>query len=283
MLMKRIIIICAAAVLVLAIAGYGVFLSLHKPADGMSSAEADMSEQTAATAPDTAAQQPAAAQATELDAALRQAAELKRFTFVTFHQGNDAAGAQMITEVKSAVESKLSSRAIFVSVDASEPVNRGVLSRYGADRSPLPLTLVIAANGAVTAGYPQQIPSAVKDSGFAEALAAPGMADVLKALQNGSLVAVCFQNAKTKFNAESRAAADGLKALQQFAGKVEVVVIDPANPDEAMLLKVCSVDVAMSSAQLVVIAPPGSIAGRFDGAVTTEAVAQSLAQPRGRS
>src|ERR1035437_9177724 len=96
-----------------------------------------------------------------------------------------------------------------------------------------------------------------------------GMASVLKVLQSGKLAAVCIQNSKTKHNKESLAAAQGLNNQAQFRGAVEIVKIDPSDRSEAKLIQTCKVDASSDSAQIVIIAPPGKVMGKFDGTATT--------------
>jgi hypothetical protein len=209
------------------------------------------------------------------EAAIRAAAKQHHYVFVTFYK-NDSAGKDMLATVKS-IQGKLGGRADFVSVDVGDRANRGIVARYGADRSPMPLTIAIAPNGAVTAGYPKQI----KNGDVSGAFVSDGQAAVLKVLQSGKLAAICFQNSRTRHNKESLAAANGLRTHAQFKGAVEVVRIDPADRGEAQFLKRCQISPAIADAQVVVIAPPGSMVGKFGGTATTASMAASLVKSLG--
>ena len=218
----------------------------------------------------------AEAKTSPAETAIQAAARQNRYALVTFYKKNDSASTKMLADAKK-LQARYSSRANFVSVDVGNSIHQGIISRYGADRSPIPLTLVIAPNGAVTAGYPNEI----KKTDISDAFVSSGMADVLKALQNGKLAAVCLQNSRTKHNKESLAAAEGLKYDQRFGGAVQIVRIDPSDRSEAKFMQQCKVDTNPANAQLIVLAPPGRIVGKFDGATTTDAVVATLMKSLG--
>jgi len=209
--------------------------------------------------------------ATSVEAAIQASAKQNRYVFVTFYKSNDSASKSMQATVKS-IRGKLAGRADFVSVDVGNQANRAIISRYGADRSPMPLTIVLAPNGAITAGFPQQI----KNTDMSSVFVSDGMASVLKVLQSGKIAAVCLQNSKTKHNKESLAAAQGLKNQAQLRGAVEIVKIDPSDRGESDLMKRCQVDTTSTDAQIVVIAPPGKVMGKFGGTVTTNSMTSAL-------
>ena len=217
-----------------------------------------------------------AAKTSPAETAIQAAAKQNRYAIVTFYKTNDAASTKMLAEAKK-LQAKCSSRTSFVSADVGNSIHQGIISRYGADRSPVPLTLVIAPNGAVTAGYP----NAINKTDISDAFVSNGMADVLKVLQSGKLAAVCLQSSKTKHNKESLAAAEGLNNQAQFRGAVEVVKIDPSDRSEAKFIQICKANAGSDSARIVLIAPPGRIVGTFDGTATTSMMAASLAKSCG--
>jgi hypothetical protein len=226
-------------------------------------------------------QSASAAKPSEAESALAAAANQNRYMFVTFYKGMDDNTAKMIREVKGAVQDKLSDRASFVSVDIGAAANGDLVIQYDADRAKLPLTVVVAPNGALTAGFQETIPGEVLKAGFRDVFVSSGMAQVLKALQDGKLAAVCFQNAKTKNNKASSAAAKGLFKDKNFRGAVELIYVDPAVSSESKLLKMCSIDAATGEAQLVIIAPPGKVIGAFPGATTKEEVISKITDATG--
>ena len=214
-----------------------------------------------------------APKASPANAAIGAAAKQNRYVFVTFYRKNDPASDKMQAAMKP-VKANLSHRASFVSVDVDDSAQQDVVSRYGADRSPIPLTLVVAPNGAVTAGYPNEM----KSTDFSRAFVSNGMASVVKAMQDQKFAVVCVQNARTRHNKESLASARKLASAQQFAGATQIVQINPADRGEARLLKQLRVDTSSPEAAVVVISPPGKVAGKLSGAVSTETMVATVSQ-----
>ena len=203
--------------------------------------------------------------------AIQAAAKRNRYAIVTFYKKNDTASTKMLADAKR-LQAKHASRAAFVSVDVGNAIHKQLISQYGVDRSPVPLTLVIAPNGAVTAGYP----NAINKTDLSDAFVSEGTADVLKVLQSGKLALVCLQNSKTKFNKESMAAAEGLKADKTLPGLVEIVQIDPSDSRESKFLQKCKADADSTNAQVVMIIPPGTVLGTFDGDTTKDKLMAGL-------
>jgi len=195
------------------------------------------------------------------NSAIRTAARQNRYIFVTFYRPNDGASQQMLAVVQT-IQGKLANRADFVSVDMTNTANRSVITRFGADRSPVPLTIVVAPNGAVTAGYPRTIDA---NGDFTRVFVSRGQADVLKVLQAGKLAVVCVQNGSTHYNHECAANASALKADSRFGSAVVIVRINPADREEAGFLQQNNINTGSGEAQLVVFAPPGRIIGTFTG------------------
>ena len=205
------------------------------------------------------------------ETAISAAAKQNRYVFVTFYRKDDAASKKMQTAMK-ATCGKLSHRADFVSIDVDDPVQQDIVSRYGADQSPIPLTVVVAPNGAITAGYPNEI----KKTDFSDAFVSDGMARVVKVLQSQKLAVVCIQSSRTKNNKKSLATAEELKADPALGGAVQIVKIDPSDRTESRFMAECRVDVRSTNAQLVVLAPPGKLVGKFDGTATKDTIMASL-------
>jgi len=194
--------------------------------------------------------------------AIRAAAKQNRYVVVTFYLNNDSVSKAMQAVVKS-IRGKFANRADFVSVNVEDKANRNIISRFGVDRSPIPITIVVAPNGAITAGFPREL----KKNNFSDVFVSDGTAAVLKIMQDSKIAAVCIQSSKTKHNKECLATAREVKSDSRFGGAVEVLTIDPSDKSESKLLKQWGVNDS-ANAQLVVIAPPGKVVGKFDGAAT---------------
>jgi len=213
----------------------------------------------------------AAARTAPAGNAIRAAAKKNRYVFVTFYKDNHSTSTDMLADVRS-IQGKLASRADFVSVDVGDKADREVVARYGADRSPIPLTIVIAPNGAITGGFPREI----KKADLSDVFVSDGTATVLKVMQSRKIAAVCLESSRTKYNKQCSATARGVKSDSRLGGAVEIVTIDPSDRSEAKLLKQWGVSGDSANAQLVVVAPPGRIMGKFDGAVSRDSVMGNL-------
>lgn len=203
--------------------------------------------------------------------AIKAAAKKNRYVFVTFYKNNDSASKEMLADMRS-IQKKYTRRADFVNVNVGTKANSKVVSRYGADRSPIPLTIVIAPNGAITGGFPREI----KKTDFSDVFVSKGTAAVLKIMQSRKIAAVCLENSTTKYNKQCSATARVVKSDSRLGGAVEVVKIDPSDRSESKLLKQWGVNGDSANAQLVVIAPPGRIMGKFDGNASKDNVMSSL-------
>mgnify|MGYP005845373963 CR=1 FL=1 len=215
--------------------------------------------------------EPAVPKVSHAETAISVAAKQSRYVFVTFYRKDDDASTKMQAALKP-VQAKLSHRASFVSVDVDDPAQQDVVSKYGADRSPIPLTLVIAPNGAVTAGFPNEI----KKTDFSDVFVSDGLAGTLKVLQSQKLAVVCVQGPRTKHNKTSFATAEELKTDPALGGAVEIVKVDPSDRSESKFMKMCQVDTRSTDAQLLVLAPPGRLVGKFDGTDTKDTIMASL-------
>lgn len=213
----------------------------------------------------------AATKSPKAEDVIRAAAKGNRHVFVTFYKSGDSASTKMLADMKK-VQAKLASKASFTTASVGDSSHRTLVKRYGVDRSPVPLTIVLAPNGAVTAGYPREI----RKTDFSSVFVSKGKADVLKALQDQKMAVICLQNSKTKHNKQSLAAAKGLETNPQFEGLVRIVRMDPSSRAESGFLKSLKISTGSKEAQIAVVASVGKVLGKFTGAVTTSTVVNGL-------
>lgn len=219
----------------------------------------------------------ATAAASSADNAIRTAARQNRYIFITFYKQNDRASAAMLTSVQT-LQGRLANRADFIRVDVNAQDNRAVVARFSANRSPIPLTIVVAPNGAVTAGYPREINA---NADFSSVFVSAGNAAVLKVLQGNKLAVACLLCSRTRYNNECVATANGIAADPRLGGAAEVVKINIADRAEAKFIQQCSVDGNCTNSQIVVFAPSGKVMGRFDGNTPKDAAMTSLLRTLG--
>jgi len=217
----------------------------------------------AAAAGSAQAAQTSRAPASPAERALERARKDGKYAFLLFYRPKDDGDAKM-RDVFDRAQTRLAGKAAFVSVDVGAKAESRLIEQYAVSKAPLPLTLVMAPNGAVVNAFPK----AVDEKTLAGAFVSPKVAEVSKALQDRKLVTLCLQNARTKHNAESRRAAQQFVGDSSLQGQAVLVTADPAA--EAELLKRCGITGGLSESTLVVLLPPGQLVAKVAGATTKE-------------
>lgn len=204
--------------------------------------------------------------------ALQQAARAGKYLFVFFWK-EKSPQTDAMWDVLQAAMAKVTARAEVVAINVTDPAEEAMRTRFGIDRAPLPLVLVLAPNGAVTKGFPLKL----TETQLLQAFVSPGTAECLKALQARKLVLLSVQRRSVYAQQASlqQGAAD-FAADARFAGATEVVSVDPADPAEAAFLQSLQVDPRSSTSVTVLLAPPGSVVGKFDGAFAKEQLVAKL-------
>lgn len=90
------------------------------------------------------AQEPSRAQA-----ALDESARSGKLAFIVFYKEDNPATRKMMETVNAGVK-KREAKALGATVVASSPAEQTVVERFKLSRAPMPLTLAVAPNGAVT-------------------------------------------------------------------------------------------------------------------------------------
>ena len=85
-------------------------------------------------------------------------------------------------------------RADSIAIRVTDPAEAGIVTRFGVSQAPMPLVLVLAPNGAVTASFPGKF---TKEQ-LLGAFGTPSMERLLGALQQGKLALLCLQNGRTR-------------------------------------------------------------------------------------
>jgi len=212
-------------------------------------------------------------------AALQQAAAADKYLFVFFWKEKSQQTDAMWNVLQPAM-SKLADRAESVAINVSDPAEKPMVAKFGVDRSPTPLVLALAPNGAVTKGFPLKC----DERQLFQAFVSPGTAGCLKALQARKLVLLSVQSRSPYIQQVSlqRGVAD-FAADARFVGATEIVSVDPADPAEASFLQDLQVDPRAASQTTVLLAPPGSVVGTFTGNVTKEQLVAKLASAQSGS
>ena len=204
--------------------------------------------------------------------ALRRAAEAKQylFAFVYEQENEETRAARKAFE---AAVAKVAPAAKSVRVNRSLPEEKEMVERFGLQTAPVPIVLAIAPNGAVTGGING---ADLTEERLRDAVASPAMQQCLKALQERKLVFVCVQNGQTKANEAAMKGVNEFKADPQYAEATEIIRVDPADAKEAKLLAQLKADPKAKTANTALLAPPGMVVTRVDGATSKAALEASL-------
>jgi len=246
-------------------------------ASGTGGAALAATEQTPPASPTTAtAAAPSPSPSASLsptEKAIAKAAEGGRYAFVLFHRSDGSSDNPLQAPFDQA-KAELEPRAEFLTVDVSKGTDAQLIGKYGVDRAPLPVILALAPNGAVTKAFTELADA----TALRKAFVSPVTAQMLKALQDGRLVALCVQGENTQHNQESMAAAREFAADGSLGGQAEVVRLDPGDRDEAPLLEQCKLSPTLEEASIVLLVPPNMLIATVSGATTKAKLLGALQQ-----
>jgi hypothetical protein len=205
-------------------------------------------------------------------AALTAAARDGKYLFVLFYK-EDSDATQAVHQALAGALAGRVGQAASVAVRVTDPAEKAVVDQYGVSRSPMPLVLAVAPNGAVTGGFPLKL----TEQDVAGAFVSPGQAACMKAVQQRKLVLLCVQPAGVGLP-------DGVREFKADPGYgpvTEVVPLRADDPAEAGFLRGLQVSPATTVPVTVLLAPPGRLLGSFPGAVTRQQLVDRVTAPQG--
>jgi len=214
--------------------------------------------------------QPNAAPKTAKEA-IRVSHDTNQYCFILFYDKKDSLYDQMKAAIVG-VMAQTDQKIIIYEGSRSAGSDAGLIAQYKIDRAPMPLLMVIGPNGAVLGGFPKSVTA----DKLARSLVPPLTMDVLKSIQQQKMAVVLLQNSKTKFNAESSRTVTDLEYDKRLVGSVEIIKADPADPKNSDFLANAKIMGTIANATIVLIAPPGIVAGVFQGNVTKDSIISSL-------
>jgi hypothetical protein len=192
--------------------------------------------------------------------AIDRAAKAGKYMFVFFYRAENGP-TQAARKTFDAAMEKFADRAASAVVDVADPLEAEVVAKYGLGRSPTPLVLALAPNGAVTRSFMGQL----ADADFESAFVSPGSQKSLKALQDRKLVFICVQNGTTQHNTEAMRGVQEFVGDAQYAKTTELITLDPTDAAEASFLGQLKVDPQTAEAVTVFMAPPGTTVATYKG------------------
>ncbi|HUV35613.1 MAG TPA: hypothetical protein VMX58_01595 [Patescibacteria group bacterium] len=193
--------------------------------------------------------------------AIKRAAETNKYLFAYFYRVEDEQ-TRVMKGVFDAAMSTVAGKADSVTIDITEPSEKGIVDKFGLGRAPMPIAMVVAPNGAITGAFPSKL----EEKQLAEAIVSPCTERCLKALQERKLVFLCVQNDKTKQNDAAMRGVMNFKADARFAQATEIITVDPAVEAEGEFLEKLKINPGIDEALTVFLAPPGRVIGTYNGA-----------------
>ena len=251
----------------------GSFLAVTLTGYGSSPAQSEAAQAPAATGRLKTAPADPSGETGKGMAAIQHAAGAGKYLFAFFSKTDDEQTLAM-RKVFDAAMAKAADRAEPVAVNITDASEKAIVEKFDLTRAPMPLVLAIAPNGAITGGFPARF----EEQQLLDAFATPGTEKVIKSLQDGKLVFVCIQNAKTKSNDAAMQGVRDFQADARFAGATEIVTLDPADKNEATFLSDLEVSPDIVEATTIFIAPPGQAIGRMEGATSKDALLELLSK-----
>lgn len=199
-----------------------------------------------------------------------QAAAVEPYTFLMFYKQNDSATQAMTQTLKEGLAAS-DGQAKLQFVQVGDPAQQELVKKYELARAPMPLTIAVAPNGAITGIFAQKVtPQKITD-----AFVTPTMMFTMKSLQEGKLVLV---SAHGSANSPAPPAINALAADPEFKGRVASVAMRVSDPQEAKFTEQMKLDLQATDTKTVVIAPPGVMVGQFRADASKEAILTALAK-----
>jgi hypothetical protein len=202
---------------------------------------------------------------------LDQSAEDGKFTFLVFYKTDNAAAREMLKTAKDGA-AKRGDKAVVAFVNVADPAEKVLVEKFDVARSPMPLTLALAPNLAVTGIFAKDL----TDEHIEAAIVTPTMTRCMKALQEQKLVFVCLQ---TGPKVATPAVVQSMQLDPEFSPRVVIVPMQLNDPEETRFLQQMQVDPKQVKAPLAaLLAPPGVLIGKYDGAAKKDEVIGALHQ-----
>ncbi len=204
--------------------------------------------------------------------AVKAAAKNHKYLFIYFWRDDTQQTREMRGVFQTAL-AKLADRADPFEIQVGSTAEKKLVERLGASRSPTPLVLAIAPNGAITKGFVTRFDA----KQLREAFVSPCTAECMKALQDRKLVLLCVEPASPQVKQVSlQPGVQEFTADEEYVKNSQVVFLDAGDAAEAGFLKDLRVDPKTTAKVTVLIAPPAKVVGTFVGEVTKDQLVAKL-------
>jgi hypothetical protein len=219
-------------------------------------------------AQDGAASQPASAQS-PAQKALTAAQQGRQVAFILFWKEDNSA-TQAVRQTLDAALARRAGRGVVVPVQVGDRGEKAIVDRFAVSRSPMPMVVALAPNGAITGGFPLKL----TEDDVAVSFVSSGMAECLKAAQAKKLVLLVVRPAGEAQDLPAGVAE--MKRDPQYGPATEVVTVRADDPAEQGLLATFQVTPRKDVTVTVILAPSGQRVARFDGPFSRDQVVEKL-------
>ncbi len=214
----------------------------------------------------------AAGRVSQGSAAIQRAAAAQKYIFVLFWKEKNQQTDRAWSVLQPAA-AKMAQWAEVAAVQVTDPAEQELVARYDLSRAPLPLVMSIAPCGAITKALTGEFNAAQLEAAYVS----PCTQLCLKALQDKKLVLLCVvDQAGPNVAAAVPQGVREFKADETYGAATEIVLISAADEGEARFLQELQVNARMPKPCTVLLAPPGSVIGQFDGRATKQQILAKL-------
>ncbi len=209
------------------------------------------------------------APASKAQQVLDQSAEEGKFTLIVFYKEDNSSVRTMVQVAKEGV-AKRKNKTEVTFVHVADPAEKALVERFDVARAPMPMTMVVAHNGAITGVFSKLL----TDESLDAAIVTPTMTRCMKSLQEQKLVFVCVQTTEKPL---MPAAVKNMQADPEFKDRIVLVSMQLNDPEETKFLSQMQIDAKqIRGVTAVLLAPPGVLIGKYDSFATKEQVAAAL-------
>tara|TARA_R110002111_G_C6007511_1_gene374233 strand:+ start:8489 stop:9283 length:795 start_codon:yes stop_codon:yes gene_type:complete len=196
------------------------------------------------------------------------ASKQNKYTFIMFWKDQDDATKAMWNNLQQNLAGKTDTTT-FVAVNTNDPAEENLVKEYGVSRAPMPLTLAIAPNGAITGSFVKQINADYIQQSFVS----PAKSRCMLTLQSRKMVLLCVNPGAKSGMPQG---VQNFKAIPCYKDVVEVVSVSAGESGESAFLQELEVTPQNDQTTVVFMAPPGVMVGKFNGNVTQEQLIAEL-------
>ncbi len=209
---------------------------------------------------------------TSANEAIRIAQKTGKYLFILSYDSKNSSYSSMAKTVEN-FQNKTSDKINIYKLHMKNKKDANIVTKYGINRAPLPLLLIIAPNGAVTGGFPEKVTKEqLKKSTSISRL----VLNILKLLQDQKIVLVSLQNKKTKYNKESDQAINDFTSDSSIKSFVKIIKANPTAAGSKDFLKQAGLTEKITEATVVFMIPPRRIVKSFKGKITKNDLLSAL-------